>query len=588
MLHDAWATNVHFGEQLVYTYGPYGFAFAGYDPRTFAAALAVWLVVAAAFAAGTLEVARDSIPSPYGAAAFVVFIAVIAALQFGALEVTHNVPFLVLPAILVRLHAVRPGRWTEHLVAVALALGALIKFSFFITAAGAIVVLVIVDGFRRRAPFFAATFFASMAAFWILARQPLAILPLFIRNSIEVASGYSEGMSLTFPMFGTPFLGDRVEVVAFVVIAATFLLMTARAAWPEAAAMLAVTFVAFKIGFTRQDGHDIDAAAVLALAVCIALPGRLSRGGARVRVAWLALAVVVTQFFSWTLTARNLPPLHRQALSAVGAQAESLAHLVVRGTDRLELRRADLLARLRVRLGQRPEGRSFDVYPSASAVLIAWQLPAARRPVFQAFCAYTEPLLQMNAAHVRSPGAPETLLFDVDPLNKRFPTMDDSASWPEILRWYERTGSNGVFQVLRRRAEPLDLSVRERSSITAGFGENFAVPDPEGDLLFARIDIRYTLAGRLLRFAYMTPPLAASVAVMGERPRRFQFLPASARAGFLLSPLVRSGDDFAQLSGPGGAQLPRVMSVAFEQPRFPWMFEPRIAVSFERVTSRRR
>jgi len=583
VLHDAWATKVHFGEQLVFTYGPYGFAYAGYDPRTFAAALAVWLFVAAAFAAGTLVVARDSIRSPYGAAAFVVVIAAITAMQLGGVEVANNVPFVVLPAILVRLHAVRPGRWVEHLVAIALVLGALVKFSFFTAAVGVIVVLSIGDLVRRRVPFIAMTFAASIAVFWIVARQPLAILPRFIRNSVEVASGYGEGMSVTFPFFSPPFLSDRVELAAFLMIAAAFLFMTARHAWDEAAAMLAVLFVAFKIGFMRQDGHDVDAAAVLALAVYIALPVRLIRGGMRERIAWIALALAATQLFSGALTSRNLPDLPVQLASAAGTQAGALAHLATHGTDRLERRRAEVLARLRAYLQRRPEGSSFDLYPSASGVLIAWQLPAARRPVFQACCAYTERLLDMNAAHLRTSRAPATILFEVNPLDKRFPTLDDSVSWREILRWYERVADNGRFQVLRRRHAPVDLLARERTTITARFGEPFAVPDPEGDLLFARFDLRYTVAGRLMRFAYITPPLAATVTIAGEKPRRFRILPANARAGFLLSPLVRTGDDFALLTGAGRARLPRVVSVAFERARFPWMFEPRIAVSFERV-----
>src|SRR5262249_61940810 len=44
VLHDAFARRAHFGEEVVFNYGPYGFVFCGYDPRTFGAALAVWLL----------------------------------------------------------------------------------------------------------------------------------------------------------------------------------------------------------------------------------------------------------------------------------------------------------------------------------------------------------------------------------------------------------------------------------------------------------------------------------------------------------------------------------------------------------------
>src|SRR5204863_4642810 len=102
VLHDAWATGVHFGEQIIFTYGPYGFAYCGYDPRTFAVGLAIGLLIATAFAAGTLEIARDAIRSPVLAALFVVGMAAITAMQFGALDVSNNVPFIVLSVILVR------------------------------------------------------------------------------------------------------------------------------------------------------------------------------------------------------------------------------------------------------------------------------------------------------------------------------------------------------------------------------------------------------------------------------------------------------------------------------------------------------
>jgi hypothetical protein len=578
VLHDAYATGAHFGEQIVFTYGPYGFAWCGYDPRTFAAGLAVWLLIAVAFAAGTLEIARDAIRSPVLAAFFVMAMAAITTMQFGALDVANNVQFVVLSVILVRLHAVRPGGWAEYLVVVALAVAALVKFSFFTAAAGVIVVLTITDLLRRRLPVMAITFAGALTLFWIAARQPLANVPRFIRTSIELGSGYSEAMALRFP-----FVSDQFEIAVFLVLVAALLFRMARS-WPEALALLPLFFVVFRMGFTRQDGHDIDAVAVLALAVYINLPERLARGGIRERVAWGVLAAAATGLFSMALTSRALPDLPLQVARAVRTQIGQLADLVAHGTDRLDRQRAETMARYRAFLQRRPEGSSFDVYPSASGALIARQLPAARRPVFQSATAYTERLLEMNAAHLRGPGAPSTILFDVVPLDFRFPTLEDSASWREILRRYEPVGRNGQFEVLRRRATPLDFPVRERRTIHVRFDEPFAVPDPGGDLLFARVDLRYTTAGRLMRAVYITPPLFARVLVPGEKPWRFRIVPANVRVGFLMSPLVRKVDDFALVTGDGRTRLPRVSSMAFGRPQYPWMFEPEIAVSFERVS----
>jgi hypothetical protein len=567
VVHDAAARHLQFGEQFVFNYGPYGFAYCGYDPRTFGAALAVWLFIALAFAAGTLEIARDALPSAIPRAAFVIVLAL-----FLATQLTNNVVFLALAAVLVRLHQVRSGGWAEHLVTVGLALGALVKFSFFTAALGVVVAIAVADATRRRLSLLPLTFSAFLLAFWMAARQPVALLPRFIGRSFDLGGGYGEAMSVWYP-----YVSDRVELVAFLLFAAALLAWTAHRSWRHALALLPLVFVAFKAGFTRQDGHDIDAIAVLALAVYVDLPPRHDR------VRWSAFAAAASLLLVVVLVSRGFGDIPARLVRAVRDQAGQFAHLVTHGTDRIARQRAELLARYRASLSERPVGTSFDVYPGDSGVLMAWQLPAARRPVFHATSAYTEALLALNAAHLRGADAPSTLLFQIVPLDRRFPTLEDAPSWREILRLYEPVSRNGDYEVLRRRAVPVAMPVVGRTMLAARFGQPLVVPDGDADLVFARIDLRYTAAGRLMRAAYMTPPLYATVHVAGERPRRFRIIPAHLRAGFLLSPLVRTGDDFARLGGPGRTTLPRVAEVEIERPLFPWMFEETFGVALEQV-----
>src|SRR5262249_7602044 len=265
-----------------------------------------------------------------------------------------------------------------------------------------IVVLALTEMTRRRLSLLPLTFIASLIVFWIAARQPLAILPRFVGRSFDLGSGYGEAMALRYP-----YLSDRIELIGFLVLAVVFLYRTATRSWRKALAMLPVLFVVFKIGFTRQDAHDIDAVALLALAIYINLPGR------RERVEWGVLAAAASLLFVMALASRGLADA--RVVRAVGDQVGQLVHLVTRGTDRLERERAERLALDRALLQRRPEGQSFDVYPGDSGVLMAWGLPAARRPIFHATSAYTEQLLNINAAHLRTPGAPSTILFQVSP-----------------------------------------------------------------------------------------------------------------------------------------------------------------------------
>src|SRR5262249_26118711 len=152
----------------------------------------------------------------------------------------------------------------------------------------------------------------------------LANLPRFIRQSLAFGPGYGEAMALRFP-----FVSDRFELAVFLVLAVALLFRVGRSSWAEGAALLPVILVAFKMGFTRQDGHDIDAVAVLALAVFINLPGR------RERVAWSVLALAAAMLFSMALTSRGLPDVQWQMARAAREHAGGLAHLVTRGTDPL-------------------------------------------------------------------------------------------------------------------------------------------------------------------------------------------------------------------------------------------------------------
>src|SRR5262249_49345847 len=191
----------------------------------------VWLLFAIAFAAGALEIARSAIRSPHLAAAFVIAVGAVTSIQFGALDVANNVPFIALAVILVRVHAVRPGGWVEHLVVGALALAALVKFSFFTAAAAAIIVITIADLARRRLSPIALTFGVSLIVFWLAARQPLANLPRFIRRSLAFGPGYGEAMALRFP-----FVSDRFELAVFLVLAVALLFRVGRSSWTEGAA----------------------------------------------------------------------------------------------------------------------------------------------------------------------------------------------------------------------------------------------------------------------------------------------------------------------------------------------------------------
>ncbi|MEA2163897.1 MAG: hypothetical protein QOK37_2024 [Thermoanaerobaculia bacterium] len=558
VLHEAFANGLAFGRQVAFTFGPWGFAYSGYDPRTFAATLAAGIVTAAALTLASAEISRRTIVNPWRRAAFIVIVAALVAIDDGF---SPDARYVLLAFALVLIQTSDGRRAAALFLAAVLGLVALIKFSFFIAAIVAVGATVLDDLLKRRLPAAGATFVASLAAFWLLARQPLSLFPAYVRIAWEIASSYSEAMAVASSAFA-----DHVILVAFIVIAAvcvwgscTGATMTPPSRLISAGSMAAIFFLTFKAGFVRHDRHELIATTTLACVALLAAPGR--------RRMMIPLVAALALLAASRVTS-ELPPLAQSMRLSVEMGVRRFVHFTRYGTsdlDRLRQSTRDMYARY---LTSRPAGTTFDVYPSSSALLWAFDLPARRRPVFQSYCVETPLLDELNASHLRGSEAPSTILFDVRALEgrlasaeagERFPSLDDGSSWPELLARYRPAGFNGEFLVLDRRSGThpprLDLLLREEIRIGQTVRLNEAGP------LFVRLDVRPRFRERLqtLLLRAGTPPNLV-ITTTDSRRRSFSFVPKGARAGFLLSPLIRTKEDFASLYA-ASATLPRVTSI---------------------------
>ena len=127
----------------------------------------------------------------------------------------------------------------------------------------------------------------------------------------------------------------------------------------------------------------------------------------------------------------------------------------------------------------------------------------------------------------------------------------------------------------------------------ASFGERVPVPRvPVGSAVWVEIDVRPTVAGRLLQALYKPPyvllesPVASHL--LGKPQTSFRLVPSLARAGFLLSPMMARTPDFGRLVR-GAPELWRDNGLAWfrlsvaEQPGAGWTYDERFRVRFSRL-----
>jgi len=190
-----------------------------------------------------------------------------------------------------------------------------------------------------------------------------------------------------------------------------------------------------------------------------------------------------------------------------------------------------------------------DIYPHDLAELIASGNSWSPRPVPQSYAVYSPILARLNENHLRGQQAPDNIIFRVGPfiIDERFPTLEDGLSWPTLLSHYAPFRSDAKYLYLKKRVAPAGMN---RTTVLQGsyqLGEKVTLP-ATNPMLFAEIELPPTLWGRLSMLLFKPDPLYIEVTLVNGENKAYRFIPSMARTGFVLSPLVESTVEFAQLA----------------------------------------
>ncbi len=579
-LHVAFEQHWQFGRDIVFTFGPWGFLCGGYYPPTFVTSVIVWAMLAVVFWWAGWRVAchfsGNNFFSWFWLVGFIGLSGLVQDFQRDPSGVwvsgfigTAGVPSgqcfdircVAWVLLLLFLHFFvedRPITARQALLAVALGLLSLVKFTSLIEATFVIGVIAADNVFRqRRFPWIAPLFAASILFFWIAAGQHLSLLWPFLFNSREMTDGYTEAMQ-----FG---VSEILFVICFLSVVAMIVALTGYVSWRRhrrfgvfpVAGMGAVLFLTFKHGYVRADSdHETTAALsllVAALACLAVLWPVLQREKIWSRQATLLLVAVVILFSSFTFTSwfpdDGLLAQFVQTFSVrnILAPVKSLAD-----TGRLQKIYDQNLAAIRKQFLMPPVEGDTDIYPWNQMALFAGGLSYHPRPVFQSYSAYTPELAELNAAYLRSDHAASNIVFEIDPLNGRYPSLDDGLSWPELLTRYDIADTNGTFLLLKRAATPREYHLTRVEETTIHFGDAFTLPAPTNTVLWAEMEINKSMLGTVAEIFYKPVILRLMVSLRDGRQIYFRLVPGEARGGFILSPLIGDKASFVSLASTDG------------------------------------
>ncbi len=391
----------------------------------------------------------------------------------------------------------------------------------------------------------------SCIVLWRLSGQPISALLGYFWNMRKIISGFAEAMS--FP-------GNVWECVLFGLACMLIVLVIARSAhgpkystWFLCTSYAVYFFIAFKAGFVRHDpwhnviaGTSLLASALLLIYVLEAKPSLLP----------LAMAILV-----WTYIGHGVVPTTAndisQNLRGTFGQAFRGSLERLKMNDSLHKQFDARITAMRTEFPIPRMPGTADIYSYNQSWLLASGNTWAPRPVTQSYAAYTPELADLNLRHLQGATAPDNILFRVEPIDGRLPSLEDGLSWPALINGYSVRMLEGETAYLRKRATDnqhagaMTATVYETNRV---LGEEVTLPE-SNDLLFANIDIEPTLLGRIVRSLFKLPELHATLRLRDGTTKVYRAPSNMMKADFLITPLVKNTEEFVLLAAAGDKYL---------------------------------
>ena len=391
---------------------------------------------------------------------------------------------------------------------------------------------------------------------WRLSGQPVEALSEFFWTMREIISGYSEAMSLA---------GDPWQWVLYLVASALIISATARI--PIAGASLGrrpsrfllvsaysvYLFLAFKACFVRHDlWHDpIGGSSILAAALLL-----IFVSGQRRSLIPLAASILAFAYIGHGPVKTTREDVSQNLRKSLGRAARGIWTRLGKG-ESLRAQYVEHLAAVRAEFPLLLMNGTTDIYSFNQSWLFASGNLWAPRPVIQSYSAYTADLAQRNLRHLLGAEAPDNIVFRVEPIDGRLPSLEDGLSWPALIGGYSLQTLDGQTAYFHRRKPGIQADPEIEEQLPEArhqFGEVVDLPETDKPL-FATVEITPTLLGSALNMLYKPPELHVEVRLRSGKTASYRVVPGMMKTNFLISPLVATTEDFALLAAGGNYYL---------------------------------
>jgi hypothetical protein len=434
--------------------------------------------------------------------------------------------------------------------AVLFAICAHIKFTYFLLALLIIAIAIARCCSERKilpAALLGGGFTTVLLLAWRIPGQHFATLPAYLRMSWEICVGYKEAM-------GTPANSALVVVLgiaAALLSSAVCLLVFFEAPnWRRVfvpALFGGTIFLSWNRAFVRADDHVLSFFAFCPVALPMIWTAVNPKTSTK-RVGF-GLTTVVFAICLWGIWIQKPSVISGCIVDTTNRFRGAWRVLTDTPGIKRELDQQLAAAKATYALPHvcAEVGRnSIDVFGYDQGVALLNGLNYTPRLVFQSYSAYTPVLIDANTAFYRSPAAPTYVLMKLEPIDQRYPTLEDAGVLREILYNYTfEFQENGYLLWKRRRldsaAAPVPAIFDDRGATArANMGDDVALP--AAPAIWVEIDVRPSLRGALRAALYKPPEVEIRTVDVAGVMSSHRLVPSMSERGFLISPRLDASD----------------------------------------------
>ncbi|WP_131781208.1 hypothetical protein [Legionella gresilensis] len=385
--------------------------------------------------------------------------------------------------------------------------------------------------------------FLALIFFWKISGQSLSNLPGYFSSLFLVVSGYSEAMSLPGP----------VSEISYYVFAAIILLVDIYRGKDFSIKQRIFLFclfflflyLNFKEGFVRHDYAHTFPANISILMSALLLTMIVQPTNQLIII--LLSSILVWQNINnsdWKMLSKNI---FNQLQSTYVSAWEGISNRL-ENHQWLEKKFKTTLAQIHERYNFSLLEGTTDIYSFNQSSLIASGNHWNPRPSFQSYNTVTPSLIQINMDHLLNKSAPDNIIFKIEPIDNRLPSLEDGASWPILLNNYKPLQMRDDFLYLHKKSA---AKQSQKSLINLGggshiFGNEVAVPVDES-LIFVEIEIKKSIFGQLMKFLFKPSQLQILLRLENGNIVNYRINSEMAKSGFVISPLIENTQEFALL-----------------------------------------